>query len=74
MKKLKFSATVTVIMGFMSVMALIFMFLALSDIAHGEEDLSLEWRITGIGMIIIASFVISAFFTIGLGIKYFKFQ
>ena len=42
-----------------------FLFLALSDIAHNEEDLSLEWRIAGISMIVISMFIVSAFTTIG---------
>jgi hypothetical protein len=73
MKKFKFSATVTTILGFLSVLALIFLFLALSDIAHHEEDLTLEWYVTGVCMIILATFTISTFVTLGFGLKYFKF-
>jgi hypothetical protein len=60
------------ILGFLSVLALIFLFLALSDIAHKEEDLTLEWYVSGVCMIILAAFTISTFVTLGFGLKYFK--
>jgi len=41
------SATITAILGFLSVIALIMLFLALSDIADHEADLTLEWYIPG---------------------------
>jgi hypothetical protein len=69
MKKLRYSATVTAIMGFFSVLALIFLFLALSDIADLENDLTLEWYVAGICMITIALFIISTFITLGLMLK-----
>jgi len=69
MKSLRISATVTTILGSVSVLALICLFLALSDIAHQEPDLSLEWRISGICMIILIAFTISTFITLGLLIK-----
>ena len=72
MKNFRLSATVTAILGFLSVLALIFLFLALSDIAHQEEDLTLEWYVTGVCMIILAGFTISTFVTLGFGLKYFK--
>ena len=68
-KKIRFSATITMILGFLSVLALIFLFLALSDIADGEEDLKLEWHIAGISMIVLGAFTLSTFVTLGLLIK-----
>jgi hypothetical protein len=72
MKNFKLSAAVTAILGFLSVLALIFLFLALADIAHMDEDLTLEWYVAGICMIILAAFTISTFVTLGFGLKYFK--
>lgn len=72
MKKFKFSATVTAILGFLSVLALIFLFLALSDIADMEENLTLEWYVAGVCMIILGTFIISPFVTLGFVLKYFK--
>jgi hypothetical protein len=72
MKKLKFSATVTIILGFLSVLALIFMLLALSDIANHEQDLTLEWYVTGICILILGAFTVSTFVTLGFLLKFLK--
>lgn len=70
MKKLRISANITAILGVLSVFALIFLFLALSDIAGGQEaDLTLEWYIAGLSMIVLAAFTVSVFFTLGFLIK-----
>lgn len=66
MKKLRLSVAITAVLCFFSVLALILMFLALSDISHLEEDLTLEWYITGICIMIISAFTISTFVTLGL--------
>jgi len=68
-KKLRLSATITMILGFLSVLALILLILALSDIANGNEDLKLEWYTAGISMIIIALFTVSTFITLGFLMK-----
>jgi len=68
-KKLRLAATITIIMGFISALAIIFHYLALSDIAQGEADLALEWRIAGISLLILAAFIISTFITLGLLMK-----
>lgn len=68
-RKLRLSASITTILGILSVIALIFLFLALADIAHMEEDLSLEWHIAGVCIMIISTFTISTFVTLGLLFK-----
>jgi hypothetical protein len=68
-KKLRLAATITMILGFISILAVIFHYLALSDIAHGEADQALEWRIAGISLLILAAFIISTLITLGLLIK-----
>lgn len=72
MKNFRYSATITAILGFLSALALIFLFLALSDIAHTEENLTLEWYVAGTCMIIIGTFIVSTFVTLGFLLKYFK--
>lgn len=67
--KLKISATITMILGFLSVLALILIYLALSDIAHGGEDLKLEWYAVGVSLLIISTFTVSTFFTLGFLMK-----
>ena len=66
MKKLKIATKITFALALISVVALIFQFLALADIAQNKEDLKLEWYITGISMMIIGVFVISAIVTLGM--------
>lgn len=68
-RKLRISASITTIIGFLSVLAMIFLYLALADIAHMEEDLSLEWHIAGVCIIILGAFIISTFITLGLLFK-----
>ncbi len=68
-RKLRFSVTLTLILGFISVLFIILLYLALADIGHGGEDLSLEWRIAGISLIVLGVFVISTFVTIGYLMK-----
>jgi uncharacterized membrane protein len=68
MKKLRISATVTMILGFLSLIALILMYLALSDIAK-EPDTVLEWKVVQFCWITILLFIISTFFTVGYVIK-----
>lgn len=72
MKALKFSAIVNAILGSIAVLALIFLFLALSDIAEGSSNSSLEWYIAGICMIILSIFTISSFVATTYTLKYFR--
>jgi uncharacterized membrane protein len=69
MKKLRISATITTILGALSGIALILMFLALSDIADPTEPVKTEWRVVGICMIVLSAFVVSTFVTIGFLLK-----
>ena len=66
MKKLKIAVNITFALSLISVVALIFQFLALADIAQNKEDLKLEWYITGISMIVLGVFVISTIVTLGM--------
>jgi hypothetical protein len=65
MKALRFSAAITAVLGFFSVLAIIFLYLALSDIAHNEPDQKLEWYVAGICMMILGAFIVSSFVTLG---------
>jgi len=69
MKALRFSASITAVLGFFSVLALIFLYLALADIAHNEPDQALEWRVAGVCIMIVVAFVISTFVTLGYLVK-----
>lgn len=52
--------------------ALILLYLALSDIANHEPNLTLEWYIAGISIVILSAFTISTFITLGFLLKYLK--
>lgn len=69
MKSLRISASITGVLGFLSVIALILLFLALSDIADQEANLTLEWYISGISILILSAFTISTFVTLGFLVK-----
>jgi len=69
MKRLRFSATITAILGFFSVMALILLFMALSDIADSGTAQKLEWYVAGTCLIVLVAFTISTFITLGYLLK-----
>jgi len=69
---MKLSATITAFLGSLSVPALVMLFLALSDIANHEPNLTLEWYITGICIIILSAFTISTLITLRLLFKSFE--
>jgi hypothetical protein len=73
-RKLRLSASITTILGFLSVIAMIFLYLALADIAHLEEDLSLEWHVAGVCIIILSTFTISTFVTLSLLFKTYGYK
>jgi hypothetical protein len=66
MRTLIQSAIVNAILAVFSVFAIIFLFLALSDIANHEQNLTLEWYITGICLFVLALFTISTILTLVL--------
>lgn len=47
-------------LGLLSLMALGASHLALTDIAHSESDVALEWEVLRISAVVIAVFVVSA--------------
>lgn len=44
-------------LGFLSLLALAFSHLALTDIAHGEADLSMEWGVLRASALVILMFI-----------------
>ena len=62
-------------LGVLSILALAFSHLALTDIWHGEGDLALEWNILRVAALILAAFIVialvtffRALFSVGLGV------
>jgi hypothetical protein len=50
-------------LGVLSLLAVIFGHLALTDIAHGEGDLSLEWNVLRVAALVIVMFIAVTFGT-----------
>ncbi len=57
---LKNQIRITIVLGMLSILAGFFGQLALTDIYHGEGDLTLEWRILQAGAVIIFVFVVTS--------------
>lgn len=51
---------ITIVLGMLSILAGFFGQLALTDIYHGEGDLTLEWRVLQAGAVIIFVFVVTS--------------
>lgn len=64
MNNLKMYAKITIFLAGLSLVALLFCHLALTDIHHGEADLRLEWTILRVAAIIFVAFIVSTVLTI----------
>lgn len=64
MTKLKRSALRSLVLGGLALAAVGACHLALTDIWHGEGDLTLEWRVLQFGFLVIVGAQISALVTI----------
>jgi hypothetical protein len=62
----KTAIRVTVMLAVLSVISLIFDHLALTDISHGGEDLSLEWNFLRFSAVILIVFILVSIFTLRL--------
>lgn len=59
LKKLRVSATITVVLGILSAIAVMLTYLALCDIANHEPNQTLEWYMVGVGLLIWIAFIVS---------------
>jgi hypothetical protein len=64
MTKVKKYAVITLILSGLSILALVFSHLALTDIYHGGEDLVIEWSLLRIAAIIFIVFITSTILTL----------
>ena len=64
MSKIKKYAIITLILSVISIVALILSHLALTDINHGEQNLTLEWAILQVSAIIFLVFIVSTILTL----------
>lgn len=63
MNRMKRNVVISLILGFMSVLAMGVSHLALTDIWHGEVDVSQEWATLRLAAVVILAFHFSAFAT-----------
>jgi len=64
MNKVKQTIVITLSLGILSLIALAFSHLALTDIVHGEADVSLEWTILRVTVLVLLAFIGSSLFTL----------
>jgi hypothetical protein len=69
MPKLKKYVVITLILACLSLIAMLFSHLALTDIAHGEANVDFEWTVLRIATVILTAFIISTVFTLGQVLK-----
>ena len=70
MQKFKLSVKVNAVLSVLAIFSLIILYAALSDIADGGGNSSLEWYIAGTCMIILSAFTIFSLFTSVSAFKY----
>jgi hypothetical protein len=64
MKRLRYQIGATMALGLVAMLAGTFAHLALTDIYHGETDVTLEWRIVQIASAVIVLFIGAALLTL----------
>ena len=69
MEKLKNQIRTTMVLGVLALLAGILGHLALTDIYHGEANVSLEWNILRICALIFLAFIGSSLFTLRKTLK-----
>jgi uncharacterized membrane protein len=61
---LRRSATISFALGVLSVIGLVLSLLALTDIAHGEPDVTLEWWVVRVAYLLVVLFQVTALVTL----------
>ena len=72
MKKLRIWASVALTLGFVGLVFLLLMLLALVDISHGGENVVTEWLIVRLGLLVIFFVILAVFIGTGLVLKHFR--
>lgn len=65
MTPLRRAVHLSLFLGGFSIFAVVLSLLALTDIGHGESDLSLEWGVLRAAFLVILFFHVSALLTLG---------
>lgn len=71
MKKLRIWASITLTLAILAFILLVLMFLALADIAHGEQNVVTEWGIIRLGLLVLFFLAVASAVCTGLVLRYF---
>ncbi len=71
MKGLKMLVGASLVLGFLSALALILEYLALCDIGKKSTPMP-EWYVVGVCMLLMAAFVVSTLITLGMVVSRFE--
>ncbi len=69
MRSLKTQVKMTIALGALSLLAGLIAHLALTDIYHGEADLTLEWSIVRVCALVLLVFIGTTLFTLGRALR-----
>lgn len=69
MRNLETQIRVAIVLGALSLLAVVLTHLALTDIYHGEADVTLEWNIVRICALVLLVFIGLALFTLRLALR-----
>jgi len=72
MSNLKTQIKLTLALGAISLLAGLATHLALTDIYHGEADVTLEWNIVRVSALVLTAFIGMTLFTLGRALKVLK--
>jgi len=72
MKKLRIWAAISLTLGIAGLISLLLSLLALADIYHGEENVSLEWGVVRLAFFVIFFLIIATFILTGLVFRHFR--
>lgn len=69
MRNLKTQIRVTIALGALSLLVGLITLLALTDIYHGEADVTLEWSMVRVCALVVLIFIGMALFTLGRALR-----
>jgi hypothetical protein len=69
LRSLRTHVVVTLGLGALALLAGLLGALALTDIYHGEADVTLEWRIVQVSAVVILAFIVSAMVALGRALQ-----
>ena len=72
MNKVRFWASVTLTLGILGLVFFVLMLFALIDISHGEQNVTAEWALVRLGLLVMLFLIVATFVCTGLVLKYFR--